>query len=42
LNYIKPDFVHILLDGKIVTQGGPELAEELDVKGYEWVRATYG
>lgn len=42
LNYIKPDFVHILLDGKIVVRGGPELAEELDVKGYEWVRATYG
>lgn len=42
LNYIKPDFVHILLDGQIVVQGGPELAEELDVKGYEWVRATYG
>lgn len=42
LNYIKPDFVHILLDGKIVAKGGPELAEELDVKGYEWVRATYG
>ncbi len=42
LNYIKPDFVHILLDGKIVVQGGPELAEELDTKGYEWVRDTYG
>jgi Fe-S cluster assembly ATP-binding protein len=42
LNYIKPDFVHILLDGKIVVQGGPELAETLDEKGYEWVRETYG
>ncbi len=42
LNYIKPDFVHVLLDGKIVAQGGPELAEELDEKGYEWVRETYG
>ncbi len=42
LNYIKPDYVHILLDGKIVVQGGPELAEELDVKGYEWVREIYG
>lgn len=42
LNYIKPDFVHILLDGKIVVQGGAELAEMLDEKGYEWVRETYG
>lgn len=42
LNYIKPDHVHILLDGKIVVQGGPELAETLDEKGYEWVRETYG
>lgn len=42
LNYIKPDFVHILLDGKIVAHGGAELAEELDTKGYEWVRDTYG
>ncbi|MBA3534462.1 MAG: Fe-S cluster assembly ATPase SufC [Ardenticatenales bacterium] len=42
LNYIKPDFVHILLDGKIVVRGGAELAEELDVKGYEWVRDQYG
>ena len=42
LNYIKPDYVHILLDGKIVATGGPELAEELDVKGYEWVRSEYG
>ncbi|MGB0388743.1 MAG: Fe-S cluster assembly ATPase SufC [Ardenticatenaceae bacterium] len=42
LNYIKPDYVHILLDGQIVVRGGPELAEELDVKGYEWVRSEYG
>lgn len=42
LNYIKPDFVHILLDGKIVVQGGAELAEQLDEKGYDWVREQYG
>lgn len=42
LNYIKPDFVHILLDGRVVVQGGPELAEMLDEKGYEWVREQYG
>ena len=35
LNYIKPDFVHVLLDGKIVKSGGPELAIELEKKGYE-------
>ena len=42
LNYIKPDVVHILLDGQIVARGGAELAEELDEKGYEWVREHYG
>ncbi len=42
LNYIKPDYVHILLDGKVVVRGGAELAEELDEKGYEWVREQYG
>ena len=38
LNYIKPDVVHILMDGRIVKSGGPELAEELEAKGYEWIR----
>jgi Fe-S cluster assembly ATP-binding protein len=38
LNYVKPDFVHIMLDGRIVQQGGPELAEHLEEKGYDWVR----
>ena len=42
LNYIRPDYVHVLLDGSIVASGGPELAEQVDEKGYEWVRATYG
>ena len=37
LNYIVPDFVHILLDGKIVQTGGPSLAKELEAKGYDWV-----
>ncbi len=37
LNYIKPDFVHILMDGKITKSGGPELAEELEETGYEVV-----
>jgi len=38
LNYIVPDFVHILLDGQIVKSGGKELAVELEEKGYDWVR----
>ena len=35
---MKPDFVHIMLDGRIVREGGPELADELEEKGYEFVR----
>jgi len=35
LNYIKPDFVHVFVDGKIAEEGGPELAEKLEVSGYE-------
>lgn len=38
LNYIVPDFVHVLVDGKIVKSGTKELALELEDKGYEWVR----
>ena len=34
LNYIVPDFVHVLVDGRIVRSGGPELALELEEKGY--------
>jgi Fe-S cluster assembly ATP-binding protein len=37
LNYIKPDSVHVLMDGRIVRQGGPELAIELEERGYEWI-----
>ncbi len=36
LNYIKPDHVHIMMDGKIVRSGGAELAEHLEEKGYSW------
>ena len=35
LEYIKPDFVHVLMNGKIIKSGGPELALELEKKGYE-------
>jgi Fe-S cluster assembly ATP-binding protein len=41
LNYIKPDFVHVMLDGRIVESGGPELALHLEEHGYEWVREKY-
>jgi len=39
LNYIVPDRVHVLVDGRIVQSGGPELAEELEAKGYGWAEA---
>ena len=38
LNYIVPDRVHVLLDGRIVKSGGKELALELEEKGYEWLK----
>jgi Fe-S cluster assembly ATP-binding protein len=38
LNYIKPDHVHVMIDGRIVLSGGPELALELESRGYDWVR----
>jgi Fe-S cluster assembly ATP-binding protein len=41
LNYIQPDFIHIMLDGRIVEEGGAELANELEQKGYEWVRERH-
>lgn len=37
LDYIKPDFVHVLYNGKIVKSAGPELALELEEKGYDWI-----
>jgi Fe-S cluster assembly ATP-binding protein len=40
LNYIKPQFVHVLIDGRIVRSGGPELAEELEANGYEELEAA--
>ncbi|HEY3279932.1 MAG TPA: Fe-S cluster assembly ATPase SufC [Gemmatimonadales bacterium] len=39
LNYITPDVVHVLADGRIVRSGGPDLAHELEAKGYDWLRA---
>lgn len=42
LNYIKPDFVHVFMQGKIVKSGGPELAERLEAEGYDWVKEELG
>lgn len=40
LDYIVPDFVHVLYDGRIVKSGGKELALELEEKGYDWIKET--
>jgi Fe-S cluster assembly ATP-binding protein len=41
LNYIKPDFVHVMMDGRIVESGGPELALHLEEHGYDWIRERH-
>ncbi len=41
LNYITPDFVHVMLNGRIVESGGPELALRLEEEGYEWLREKH-
>ncbi|WP_222919522.1 ABC transporter ATP-binding protein [Natrinema sp. SYSU A 869] len=43
LDYVEPDHVHVMIDGQIAKSGGPELAEKLEDKGYDWVRdEVYG
>lgn len=42
LNYIQPDKVHVMLKGRIVETGGPELALVLEERGYDWLREKYG
>jgi Fe-S cluster assembly ATP-binding protein len=42
LEYINPDFVHVMFDGRIVESGGPELALQLEEQGYDWIREKYG
>ncbi|HEX6139698.1 MAG TPA: Fe-S cluster assembly ATPase SufC [Candidatus Limnocylindria bacterium] len=42
LNYVKPQFVHVLLDGRIVMSGGEELSHQLEANGYDWVRQQLG
>ncbi len=38
LDYIVPDVVHVLVDGKIIKSGDKELAKELEIKGYDWLK----
>ncbi|HTM58545.1 MAG TPA: hypothetical protein VL123_09040, partial [Candidatus Udaeobacter sp.] len=40
LNYIKPHKVHVMVDGRIILSGGPDVALRLEEKGYDWVRET--
>jgi Fe-S cluster assembly ATP-binding protein len=42
LNYVKPDRVHVLLDGRVVMSGGEELSHQLEANGYDWVREQVG
>ena len=42
LNYIKPEYVHVMFSGKIVESGGPDLALQLEENGYDWVREKHG
>ena len=39
LDYLKPDVVHVLMDGRIVKTGGPELAVEIEQRGFDWIKA---
>lgn len=42
LNYITPDFVHVMMQGRIVKSGGPELAQRLEAEGYDWIKKELG
>ena len=42
LNYVEPQFVHVLLDGRVVLSGGQELSHQLEANGYDWVREQVG
>ncbi|KKE79560.1 Fe-S cluster assembly ATPase SufC [Oceanobacillus caeni] len=42
LNYISPDFVHVMMQGRVVKSGGPELAKRLEAEGYDWVKEELG
>ncbi|MED1203839.1 Fe-S cluster assembly ATPase SufC [Heyndrickxia acidicola] len=42
LNYITPDFVHVMMQGRVVKSGGPELAQRLEAEGYDWIKQELG
>ena len=42
LNYITPDHVHVMMQGRVVKSGGPELAHKLEAEGYDWIKAELG
>lgn len=42
LDYITPDFVHVIMQGRIVKSGGPELAKRLEAEGYDWIKEELG
>ena len=42
LDFVEPDFVHVMMQGRIVKSGGPELAKKLEEKGYEWIKEELG
>ncbi|MEW9501958.1 Fe-S cluster assembly ATPase SufC [Jeotgalibacillus marinus] len=42
LNYIEPDFVHVMMQGRVVKSGGPELAARLESEGYDWIKQELG
>ncbi|CAM4267431.1 MULTISPECIES: Fe-S cluster assembly ATPase SufC [Listeria] len=42
LNYIEPDFVHVMMQGKVVKSGGSELAKRLELEGYDWIKQELG
>jgi Fe-S cluster assembly ATP-binding protein len=42
LNYITPDYVHVMMQGRIVKSGGPELAQRLEAEGYDWIKRELG
>ncbi|ELY0261222.1 Fe-S cluster assembly ATPase SufC [Listeria monocytogenes] len=42
LNYITPDFVHVMMQGKVVKEGGSELAKRLEAEGYDWIKQELG
>ena len=42
LNYITPDHVHVMMQGKVVKSGGAELAQRLEAEGYEWIKQELG